>query len=84
MNYKTQLKYVKLFAFDYDGVFTDGMMFLMPDGSQVRNANVKDGFAVQWAIKQGLAWWPCCCVQHHSFCHWCSQGRRRGPSINEG
>jgi 3-deoxy-D-manno-octulosonate 8-phosphate phosphatase (KDO 8-P phosphatase) len=54
MNYKTKLTGVKLFAFDYDGIFTDGTVLLMPGGIQVRNANVKDGFAVQWAIKQGL------------------------------
>ena len=54
MNYKTKLAKIKLFAFDYDGVFTDGTVYLMPDGSMVRTASAKDGFAVQWAIKQGI------------------------------
>ncbi|HIK66791.1 MAG TPA: HAD family hydrolase [Flavobacteriales bacterium] len=54
MNYKTKLANIELFAFDYDGVFTDGTVLLMPDGSEVRQASTRDGFAVQWAVKQGL------------------------------
>ena len=54
MNYKTSLNDIRLFAFDYDGVFSSGTILLMPDGSQVRSASVRDGFAVQWAVKQGL------------------------------
>ncbi len=54
MNYKTSLHGIKLFAFDYDGVFSNGSILLMPDGTQVRSASVRDGFAVQWAVKQGL------------------------------
>lgn len=55
MNYKTRLHDIQLFAFDYDGVFSSGTILLMPDGSQVRSASVRDGFAVQWAAKQGVA-----------------------------
>ena len=54
MNYKTKLSGIKLFAFDYDGVFTNGTVYLMPDGSMARTASARDGFAVQWAVKQGL------------------------------
>ena len=54
MNYKTKLAHIELFAFDYDGVFTDGIVLLMPDGSEARQASTRDGFAVQWAVKQGL------------------------------
>ena len=54
MNYKTKLSQIKLFAFDYDGVFTNGTVYLMPDGSMARTASARDGFAVQWAVKQGL------------------------------
>ena len=54
MNYKTQLSKIELFAFDYDGVFTNGTVWLMPDGSMARSASARDGFAVQWAVKQGL------------------------------
>ena len=54
MNYKTKLKDIKLFAFDYDGVFTNGTVYLMPDGSMARTASARDGFAVQWAVKLGV------------------------------
>ena len=54
MNYKIKLEEIELFVFDYDGVFTDGIVLLMEDGSNVRQANTRDGYAVQWAIKQGI------------------------------
>ena len=54
MNYKTKLAEIEIFVFDYDGVFTDGIVLLFPDGSQVRQASTRDGYAVQWAVKQGL------------------------------
>ena len=54
MNYKIKLEEIELFVFDYDGVFTDGVVLLMPDGSNVRQASTRDGFAVQWAVKQGF------------------------------
>ena len=54
MNYKEKLEEIELFVFDYDGVFTDGIVLLMEDGSNVRQANSRDGYAVQWAIKQDL------------------------------
>ena len=54
MNYKVKLEEIELFVFDYDGVFTDGIVLLMEDGSNVRTANTRDGFSVQWAVKQGL------------------------------
>ena len=54
MNYKTRLHDIRLFAFDYDGVFSSGTILLMPDGAQVRTASTRDGFAVQWAAKQGV------------------------------
>ncbi len=52
-NFKEDLRKVKAFVFDVDGVFTDGMMYCMPDGEQVRAMNAKDGFAVRFAQKQG-------------------------------
>lgn len=54
MNYKIKLEEIELFVFDYDGVFTDGIVLLMEDGSNVRQANTRDGYAVQWAVKQGM------------------------------
>ena len=52
MNYKIKLEEIELFVFDYDGVFTDGIVLLMEDGSNVRQANTRDGYAVQWAVNK--------------------------------
>jgi 3-deoxy-D-manno-octulosonate 8-phosphate phosphatase (KDO 8-P phosphatase) len=52
-NFKTKLTRVKTFIFDIDGVLTDGSLILMPDGEQVRTMNIKDGWAMQFAVKKG-------------------------------
>lgn len=52
-NYKEILKEINTFIFDVDGVFTNSIVYLMPGGAQVRTANVRDGYAVQLAIKKG-------------------------------
>ena len=36
-----------------DGVLTDGSITVMPNGEQVRTMNIKDGYALQLAIKKG-------------------------------
>ena len=51
MSYKNKLKNIKAFVFDVDGVFTDGSVYLLPDGSVSRVMNVLDGYAVVKAIK---------------------------------
>jgi 3-deoxy-D-manno-octulosonate 8-phosphate phosphatase (KDO 8-P phosphatase) len=48
-----KFKAIRLFAFDVDGVLTDGSVYLMESGEQVRMMNIKDGFALQLAIKKG-------------------------------
>ena len=50
-----QLQTIKLLAFDYDGVFTDGQIIITTEGNMLRSANARDGFAVQWARKQDVA-----------------------------
>jgi 3-deoxy-D-manno-octulosonate 8-phosphate phosphatase (KDO 8-P phosphatase) len=52
-NYKELLKDINTFIFDVDGVFTNSVVYLMPGGAQVRTANVRDGYAVQLAVKKG-------------------------------
>lgn len=52
-NYKTLLKEINTFIFDYDGVLTDGTVILQADGEALRTANVKDGYALQLAVKKG-------------------------------
>lgn len=54
LNYKEHLKEITTFCFDVDGVFTDGIIILAEDGSQLRTANIRDGYAVQLAIKKGF------------------------------
>ena len=53
MNYKTKLHHLTTFAFDVDGVLTDGSVMLVPDAEPVRTFNVKDAFALQKAVKAG-------------------------------
>lgn len=52
-NFKQLLTQVQAFIFDIDGVLTDGSVTIMPDGEQVRVMNIKDGFALQYAVKKG-------------------------------
>lgn len=52
-NYKSGLVKIKAFAFDVDGVFSDGSVILHPGGELMRAMNIKDGFAIQLAVKKG-------------------------------
>jgi 3-deoxy-D-manno-octulosonate 8-phosphate phosphatase (KDO 8-P phosphatase) len=53
-NFKELLNEVKAFVFDVDGVMTDGSVLLMPDGEMIRKLNMRDGFAIQLAIRTGF------------------------------
>lgn len=44
---------INTFVFDVDGVLTDGSLYSFADGEQVRAFNIKDGFAIKHAIRQG-------------------------------
>ena len=52
-NYKADLHKINTFVLDYDGVLTDGKVILTADGESLRTANVKDGYAMQLAVKKG-------------------------------
>lgn len=52
-NFKQLLGNINTFIFDMDGVLTDGSVTLMPDGDQIRTMNIKDGYALQLAVKKG-------------------------------
>lgn len=52
-NYKTKLHKIKAFAFDVDGVFTDGSLLVDNDGHFLRIYNAKDGYAVCQAVQNG-------------------------------
>ncbi len=53
LNFKERLSFIKAFAFDIDGVFTNGHLLIMPGGEQLRTMNIRDGYAVQLASKLG-------------------------------
>jgi len=53
-HYLQLLPKITTLIFDVDGVLTDGMVTLMPNGDQVRSLNSKDGFALQLAVRKGL------------------------------
>lgn len=52
-NYKEKLHEIKAFVFDFDGVMTNGDVWTYADGETVRCGNIKDGFAIQYAVKRG-------------------------------
>lgn len=52
-NFKEQLADIKAFAFDVDGVLTDGTMILHPSGELIRTSNARDGYALHKAIEMG-------------------------------
>lgn len=53
MNVLSLFKPITTFVFDVDGVLTDGTVQLLPNGEQSRRMNIKDGYALQLAVKKG-------------------------------
>ena len=43
--------------FDVDGVLTNGNLLIMPNGVMARTMNIKDGYALQLAVKKGYQVW---------------------------
>lgn len=52
-NFKEDLRLIKAFIFDVDGVLSSPKIYLYPDGELMRSMNIKDGFAIQYAIRKG-------------------------------
>jgi 3-deoxy-D-manno-octulosonate 8-phosphate phosphatase (KDO 8-P phosphatase) len=48
-----QFKNINTIVLDVDGVLTDGTLLVMPGGLMVRRMNIKDGYALQLAVKKG-------------------------------
>lgn len=46
-------RHITTFVFDVDGVLTDGTILVLPGGVMARSMNIKDGYALQLAIKKG-------------------------------
>ena len=53
ISFKQLLPKITTFIFDVDGVLTNGMLTIMPDGELVRHMNVKDGYAMKTALNNG-------------------------------
>ena len=51
MNVLEYFQDITTFVFDVDGVLTDGSVLLLENGLQARKMNVKDGLALQMALK---------------------------------
>ena len=48
------LKKIRAVIFDVDGVLSASTINLHPSGEPMRTVNIKDGYAIQLAVKQGL------------------------------
>src|ERR1700712_277380 len=53
MNLLQSFKPITTLIFDIDGVLTDGSIMVFETGEQVRSMSVKDGYALQLAVKKG-------------------------------
>jgi 3-deoxy-D-manno-octulosonate 8-phosphate phosphatase (KDO 8-P phosphatase) len=54
MNLLEKLSAIDTVVLDVDGVLTDGSILLHSNGSFLRTMHMKDGYALQLAVKQGL------------------------------
>lgn len=52
-NYKEKLVKISCFVLDVDGVLTNGSLILVPGGEQARVMHIRDGYAMQHAVKSG-------------------------------
>ncbi|SHM96131.1 KdsC family phosphatase [Mucilaginibacter sp. OK098] len=52
-SFLSKLKEITTLVFDVDGVLTDGSVFVSDEGLQSRSFNIKDGYALQLAVKCG-------------------------------
>lgn len=52
INLLERFQKIKTFVFDVDGVLTDGTLLILEDGQMARKMNIKDGYALQLALKK--------------------------------
>ncbi|MDE6542654.1 MAG: 3-deoxy-D-manno-octulosonate 8-phosphate phosphatase, partial [Muribaculaceae bacterium] len=48
------LRKIRAVAFDVDGVLSPSTIPLSPEGEPLRMVSIKDGYAIQLAVKRGL------------------------------
>ena len=51
--FKDELKKIRAFVFDVDGVLSHQSQNLTPDGELIRTSCTKDGYAIMYAIRKG-------------------------------
>jgi 3-deoxy-D-manno-octulosonate 8-phosphate phosphatase (KDO 8-P phosphatase) len=52
--FKEELRSIKAFVFDVDGVLAESRVVLHPSGDMMRTMNTKDGYAMYKAMKEGF------------------------------
>lgn len=52
--YKQKLAAITTVILDFDGVLTNGVVYLMPPHDFVRTMHVRDSYAIQHAVKMGI------------------------------
>ncbi len=52
-SYKELMNTITTFIFDVDGVLTNGMIHITPQGELLRVMNIRDGYALKTAIENG-------------------------------
>ena len=52
-NFREGLSSIKAFVFDVDGVLGSDKVLLHPNGDMLRTMNIKDGYAMQYAVQNG-------------------------------
>ncbi|HTO15136.1 MAG TPA: HAD family hydrolase [Edaphocola sp.] len=57
MNILSLFENIKAFAFDLDGVLTDGFLHVQESGEMLRRMSIKDGYALKLAAKKGYKVW---------------------------
>ncbi|MDY0781495.1 KdsC family phosphatase [Tenacibaculum sp. IB213877] len=53
-SYKEIFPQITTLIFDVDGVLTNGIVTVFPDGQLIRQMNIKDGYALKAAVNAGL------------------------------
>lgn len=54
MNLLERFSLVKMIVFDLDGVLTNGKVLLLGSEEWIREMDIKDGYAIQAAVKRGI------------------------------
>lgn len=57
MNVLELFRPIKTFVFDIDGVLTNSQLLATEEGNLLRSVNIKDGYAIQLAVKKGYNLW---------------------------